>query len=218
MNISCSRCGKTIAGEGAAFCPYCGAKLNPAEKAPETTNAEAEKWIKKALASNSYPERKKILQKGLQACPDSREIEWELLFIGTPDPKPQRGKIDFSIIKSWLLQIYRTPGDFSAEKRDAMRRELFESPQLQAVLAGREKPEEKMREYLERLCREYTEIFLKEDNRLMGNIFGLRIGRNRDKVLENAVDSMIRQMDADEKLTPERRQMLQEAMRKALGR
>ena len=212
----CNACGKEIQVEGVAFCPYCGARLSAA--AEKNVSDAAAEWIRKALQATSLPERKKILDQAKAVCPDDPAIDWELLFIGTPDPKPQRGKIDFSIIKSWLLQIYRTPGDFSAEKRDAMRRELFESPQLQAVLAGREKPEEKMREYLERLCREYTEIFLKEDNRLMGNIFGLRIGRNRDKVLENAVDSMIRQMDADEKLTPERRQMLQEAMRKALGR
>ena len=138
------------------------------------------------------------------------------LFIGTPDPKPARGKLDFSIIKSWLLQIYRKPGDFSRERRDAMRRELFEGEQLQAALAAYENPEEKMREYLGRLCREYIEIFLKEDNQLMGNIFGLRIGRNRDKILEDAVSGMIRQIEADEQLTAERKQMLKEAMAQAL--
>ena len=97
-----------------------------------------------------------------------------------------------------------------------MRRELFEGEQLQAALAAYENPEEKMREYLGRLCREYIEIFLKEDNQLMGNIFGLRIGRNRDKILEDAVSGMIRQIEADEQLTAERKQMLKEAMAQAL--
>ena len=97
-----------------------------------------------------------------------------------------------------------------------MRRELFEGEQLQAALAVYENPEEKMREYLGRLCREYIEIFLKEDNQLMGNIFGLRIGRNRDKVLEEAVNNMIRLIEADEQLTAERKQMLKEAMLRAL--
>ena len=73
-----------------------------------------------------------------------------------------------------------------------------------------------MEEYLERLCREYIDIFLKEDNQLMGNIFGLRIGRNRDKVLEGAVENMIRQIEADRELDAGRKQMLREAMMRAL--
>ena len=212
--MTCIKCGKEITGEGIAFCPYCGAKLETAEKKP--VSKEAEEWVQKALKVTSLPERKKILEQAKAACPDAPEIDWELLFIGTPDPKPARGKLDFSIIKSWLLQIYRKPGDFSRERRDAMRRELFEGEQLQAALAAYENPEEKMREYLGRLCREYIEIFLKEDNQLMGNIFGLRIGRNRNKGLEEAVNNMIRLIEADEQLSAERKQMLKEAMLRAL--
>ena len=212
--MTCIKCGKEITGEGIAFCPYCGAKLETVEKKP--VSKEAEEWDEQALNVTSLPGRKKILEQAKTACPDSTEIDWELLFIGTPDPKPARGKLDFSIIKSWLLQIYRKPGDFSRERRDAMRRELFEGEQLQAALAAYENPEEKMREYLGRLCREYIEIFLKEDNQLMGNIFGLRIGRNRNKVLEEAVNNMIRLIEADEQLTAERKQMLKEAMLRAL--
>ena len=212
--MTCIKCGKEITGEGMAFCPYCGARLETEKE--KTISAEAEKWIRKAMKTASLPERKKILEQAKQACPEDTEIDWELLFIGTPDPRPPRGKMDFSIIKSWLLQIYRTPGDFPAQKRDDMRRELFEGEQLQKVLAASADPEERMREYLERLCREYIEIFLKEDNRLMGNIFGLRIGRNRDKILEGAVEIMIRQIEADRELDTCRKLMLREAMMRAL--
>ena len=214
--MTCIKCGKEISGEGMSFCPYCGAKLGAENK--RTVSKEAEEWIQKALKVTSLPERKKILDQAKAACPDAPEIDWELLFIGTPDPKPPRGKLDFSIIKSWLLQIYRKPEDFSREKRDAMRKELFEGQQLQAVLAACENPEEKMREYLGRLCREYIDIFLKEDHQLMGTIFGFRIGRNRDKVLEGAVEDMIRRIETDEQLTAERKQMLKEAMAEALKR
>ena len=212
--MTCIRCGKEITGDGMSFCPYCGGRL----AVPETgaSSEEAAKWIRKAMKVTSLPERKGILEKARAACPGDPGIEWEILFIGTPDPKPQRGKLDFSIIKSWLLQIYRKPEDFSREKRDAMRRELFEGPQLKSVLAASADPEKKTREYLERLCREYVEIFLKEDNQLMGNIFGLRIGRNRDKILQETVSAMIRRVDADEELTPEQKQMLQDAMARAL--
>ena len=212
--MTCIRCGKEITGDGMSFCPYCGGRLAVPEAG--ASSEEAAEWIRKAMKVTSLPERKGILEKARAVCPGDPGIEWELLFIGTPDPKPQRGKLDFSIIKSWLLQIYRKPEDFSREKRDAMRRELFEGLQLKSVLAASADPEKKMREYLERLCREYVEIFLKEDNQLMGNIFGLRIGRNRDRILQETVSAMIRRIEADEQLEPEQKQMLQDAMTRAL--
>ena len=212
--MNCIRCGKEITGEGMAFCPYCGSRIKAEDE--KKTSPEAAEWIAKAMKKTSLPERKVILEEAKRACPDDPVIDWELLFIGTPDPKPKRGTIDYSIIKSWALQMYRNPGDFSAEKKDAMRRELFDSPQLLAVLGTYEDPDGKHREYLERLCREYVDIFLKEDNRLMGTLFGLRLGRNRDKVLGETVEAMIARVEADEKLTTEQKQMLQEAMRNAL--
>ena len=119
MSKVCGQCGKTVEGDGVAFCPYCGAKLPETAEKAEPVNAEAEKWIRKALAVTSYPERKKILLKGLEACPGDREIEWELLFVG--EQGRQRGQVfDFSIIKSWVLEIYRQPGIFSAISSEAL--------------------------------------------------------------------------------------------------
>jgi len=212
--MNCLKCGKEIPGGEMAFCPYCGTRI--ASGAEKPVSGEAAAWIEKAMKVTSLPERKKILEEAKKACPEDPAIDWELLFIGTPDPKPKRGVIDFSIIKSWALQIYRVPGDFSSEKKAALRRELFDSPQLLAVLEGYDDPEAKHREYLERLCREYVDIFLKEDNRLTGTVFGFHLGRNRDKVIGDAMEEMITRVGKDEALTPEQRQMLQDAMRKAL--
>jgi len=212
--MKCARCGKEIAGEEIAFCPYCGEKILR-EKTPEQTDPRVEEWIRKALAVSSLPERKKILDQAKAECPDSPEIDWELLFIGHKDPKPPKGRLDFSIIKSWLLQIYRTPGEFSDEKRNAMRKELFEDPQLISVLEASGDPEGKMEEYLYRLCREYIEVFLEEDNRLMGNLFGFRLGRNKEERLARPVSEMVHRMEADEALTPERREQLSRIMRQA---
>ena len=148
----CRQCGKEIMGEGISFCPYCGAKLSAGETATASSaSKEAEEWVRKALRVTSLPERKKILDQAKKACPDAPEIDWELLFIGKPNPKPKRGRMDFSIIKSWLLQMYRNPGEFSAEERDAMRHELFEGEQLRAILATAPDPAAKMQEYQDRL-------------------------------------------------------------------
>ena len=209
MSIKCIQCGKTLETEGIAFCPYCGGQL-PAENA-ELRNEEAEKWIRKALAVNSYPERKKILLKGQEACPESREIEWELLFIGEEPPKRMRG-LDYSIIKSWILEIYYKPEEFSQENKDRMRSQLFDAPKLRECLNRFSNPEDKQKEYLQRLCREYVELFLEGNNQVMGTIFGFHIERNRDKRLAVPVAKMIERIRADEKLLPEQRDQLWKAM------
>ena len=209
MSMKCAQCGKTIEGEEMAFCPYCGTKLETKQEEPR--NEEAEKWIRKAKAVASYPERKKILEKGLKACPGSREIEWELLFIGEEEKKHGR-VFDFSIIKCWALEFYRRPQDFSGEKKDKMRSCLFDAPELKACFARFDNPEEKQKEYLQRLAREYVELFLEGSNQVMGNIFGFHIERNKEKKLAVPVAEMIERIKADEKLTPEQREELWKAM------
>ena len=210
MNRTCSQCGKTIEGEGMAFCPYCGAKL-AAEPVSEIRDAEAEKWVQKALAVKSYPDRKKILQKGLEACPDSLEIAWEMLFVGEPETKRGLG-LDFSIIKCWILEIYWKPQDFSEDKRNRMRAQFFDDPKLVSTLNRFENPQDKQREYLQRLCREYVELFLEGNNQVMGNIFGFHIGKNPEKKLAVPVAEMIARIRADEKLSPDQREQLWKAL------
>ncbi len=213
MNRICNQCGKTVEGEGMAFCPYCGAKLEAAQPSA-LRSEEGEKWVRKALAVSSYPERKKILLEGKKACPDSLEIAWEMLFVGENPPKKGWG-IDFSIIKSWILEIYWQPKQFSAERKDQMRSKLFDDPELQQTLNRFEHPEDKQREYLQRLCREYVELFLEGSNQVMGNVFGFRTERNKEKKLAGPVAQMIDRIKADEKLSPEQREQLWKAMYQA---
>ena len=215
MNRICGQCGKMITGEDAVFCPYCGAKLT-AEPVAEIRNEEAEKWVRKALATTSYPDRKKILLEGLKACPDSREISWELLFIGEEAPKKGRG-IDFSVIQCWVLEIYRDPKAFRDAKRDEMRAQLFDSPRLNGTLQMFEDPAAKQQEYLQRLCRDYVELFLEGNNQVMGGIFGFRLERNKDKRIAVPVAQMIANIRADEKLLPEQREQLWKILYQAYG-
>ena len=215
MSITCIQCGKKIDGEGMAFCPYCGAKLPETGNAAEPQDEEAGKWIRKAMAVTSFPERKKILLQGLNACPESREIKWELLFIGEEEPKKRSYSLDFSIIKCYILEIYRSWGNFSEDRRDRMRAKLFDDPQLRECCALFDDPEQKQREYIQRLCREYIQIFLEGNSQVMGNWFGIRIERNKEKKLAVPVADMIKRMKKDEKLSPEQRELLVQAMYQA---
>lgn len=210
--MNCRQCGRIIADSGISFCPYCGAKLEtPAETSPELRNEEAEKWVRKAQEVASYPERKKILERGLKACPDSREIAWELLFIGEPQSK-KKWAVDFSVIKSWILEIYWKPKDFSEVKKAELRAQLFDAPELKACFDRFENPEEKQKEYLLRLCREYVELFLEGSNQVMGNIFGFQLERNKEKKVAVPVAEMIGRIRTDEKLLPEQREQLWKAL------
>ena len=172
---------------------------------------EAEKWIRKARAINSYPEKKKILLKGLEACPGDRDIEWELLFIGEEGPK-KGWALDFSIIKCWVLEMYRKPGDFTEEKRNRMREKLFEDPELKECLEMYGDPEGKQREYLQRLSREYVELFLEGSNEVMGSFLGFHSDRNKDKKLAVPVAEMIKRVRGDEKLSTDQREQLWKAL------
>jgi hypothetical protein len=177
----------------------------------------AKEWIRRALAEPGLPGRKKILDQARKLYPESPEIDWELLFIGHPDPDPPRGRIDYSIIKSFLLDIYRHPETYTEEKRDRMRTELFRDPLLTKILEETEQPEEKLRAYLLRLCREYIDIFLAEDRRLTGGILGLLPGRSREKAIAGEVSGMIRRTAEDPKLSPEERELLREALTRAFS-
>ena len=209
MSIICGQCGKTIEGEDMAFCPYCGTKLEAATHVTETP--EEEKWLRKAAQVKSYPERREILLKGRKECPDSREIRWELLFTGEQEDK-HRWTVDFSVIKCWVLEMYRKPGDFTEEKRNRMREKLFEDPELKECLEMYGDPEGKQREYLQRLSREYVELFLEGSNEVMGYFLGFHSDRNKDKKLAVPVAEMIKRVREDEKLSTDQREQLWKAL------
>ena len=216
MTVFCEKCGKKADGEGIIFCPYCGEKLNQ-QKTQQETSADPEvgQWITKALQQDTIQKRKKILAEAAARFPGNRDIEREMLFVGEPVKSRRDG--DYFLIKSYLLQLYRTPGEFPEPQRCEMRRELLDSPALNRYLGGEEDPEAAKGKYLRRLCGEYLALFLEGDNRIMGNIFGFHVERKKEKLLAKPVSEMIRRMESDEQLAPDQRKMLRDAMYSAFS-
>lgn len=211
MEIICARCGKTVQGDGIAFCPYCGRQLEQqAARQAEQDRPEVLEWIEKAQKQGTIRDREKMLHEARALYPDSRAIEWELLFIGKPLSKRRDG--DFFIIKSYLLQMYRQPNDFTEQYREMMRQELWENSDLLRYLEKEEQPDETLAAYLRRVCLEYLEIFLEGDNRVMGSVFGFRREKAREKAVAVPVSRMIANINADSRLTQERRKMLSRAI------
>lgn len=213
MSMICPRCKKQLDVESAAFCPFCGATLSaPPER---TADPGVEKWLRKAAEVTAMPEKRKILLQAQAEYPDCFPIEWELLFIG--HEKKRKWKMEFSIIKSFLLEIYRTPEDFSEERRAQDRREIFEDPQLLHCLDLAEDRDAAMAKYLNRLCREYIDIFLEGDSRTYRTFLGFRLERKPEKALSEAAAYVLRGILKDQQLSLEERDMLYKAFYQALS-
>lgn len=164
-----------------------------------------------------FRKEKKILLEAQAACPGCFPIEWELLFIGRGNKLRSRG-VDFSLVKSYLLEIWLTPEEFSEERRRADRLELFEDPQLLRCLAMSENPASAMEEYLFRLSGEFITYFIEGDNRITRPLFGLRLDRNPKKTVSEAAAKVLRNIRADEDLPEDRKNQLFRVFYQALSR
>ena len=200
--MKCSRCGQDIGTEGASFCPFCGNVLQKTD-----TDTKVDEWLRKIRNTTSIPERKKVIEKAMKDCPDQPELEWEYLFIGH-EKKQKRMRVDFSIIKSFLLYIWLTPKEFDRNMTEEMRTELFEDPQLIRCLDMADDRDKCMNEYLHRLCAEFIEVFLDGDTRFNRSLFGLRLDNRREKWMANPAATVILNIRADPMLTDDRKQML----------
>lgn len=214
IQLTCPACHKALPVEGAAFCPFCGAPL-AANEAPLPTAA------KEALAAadkTDDPVKKyKLLTAASEAYPGCLTIEREILHLGKLHLRDAR-RPTYDVIKCYLLQAYLSPAQLSAEKRSAMRFELFEDEQLKRCQALASDPNAFTRNYLERLSTEFIHLFLEGSNQYMHRIFGFSVAKNSAKLLAAPAAAMLKQMELDQGLTPEQRDMLMSAFYRAFAR
>lgn len=209
---SCPSCRRELPVPGAAFCPYCGTAIAKAEAIPAKAREALE-----ALGKTDDPAKKyQILVSAREACPDCLAIERELLHHGRLHERNPR-KLDYSVIKSFLLHIYLTPDEFSQSQKDAMRAELMEAEQLKRCQALAPDGEGFTREYLERLSREFIHLFLEGSNIYMRSIFGLTFRKNTAKLLAQPAARMLLNMQNDGELTTVQREMLMNAFYRAFS-
>lgn len=204
--MKCSRCGQEIGTEGASFCPFCGNVLEkPSANAGQ--DPKVEEWLRKVNSVTSLPERKKILEKAMKDCPDQPALEWEYLFIGH-EKKQKRMRVDFSIIKSYIMYIWLTPKEFDKDTAAAMREEVFGDPQLIRCLDMAKDRDQCLNDYLSRLCAEFIDVFLDGDSRFNRSLFGFKLDNRREKWMAEPAATVIRNMREDPVLTDDQKQML----------
>ena len=205
----CPRCGKAPRQDDAAFCPYCGARINERTAAPVPQGAQR---LLNEAAGQSDPKKKyELLINAQRQYPDCLEVARELLFLGRLHERDPR-KLDFSVIKCYLLHMYLTPEQFSKEQQAAMRDELFEHPDLKRCQALAPDAGAFTRQYLERLAQEFVRLFLRGSSTYMHSFFGIRFDGRASKTLAAPVAAMLGRIRADGELSPERREMLYNAL------
>lgn len=198
MSITCRACGREVS-EG-KYCPFCGTRL---EASGQGTDPVAQ-IIAEARTMVPLPKRKAFLLEAQKRYPDHPEIEWELLFIGDGKERSQ------DIIKCDLLRMFRER--MPAKERARRRELLFSDPRLLRCLERSRDPEERMEEYLLRLCTEYIEIFLEGDNRVMRTFLGVHLGGSKEHVLAAPCADMMMAIHMDGDLSDEEQVLLSRAL------
>lgn len=224
MLAICPLCGRTIPFEGDVppnlSCPHCHKALR-AEKSGMAvhlytvrTPSEDETAVK-ALQDEKDPVKKYRALTALSAqYPDSLAVSYALLMHGRLHERSPK-KLDFSVIKCYLLHPYEEPKLHATYEKEAFARELFAAPQLERCLKLADNTDAFMTMYLTELCEQYIDLFLMGSSKYGHSIMGLILPGKQEKTLAAPVAKMMRLMAADPLLTCEQSAMLQSAMLRA---
>ena len=196
QSATCPVCHKELPAADLAFCPYCGSALH---RQVEETPAEVRALLQKVEDAEDPVKKHKLLMEGREKYPDCLPIETEILFLGRLHERNPK-KFDLSVIKCYLWHFYLTPGEFTEEKADAMRAELVAGEQLQRCLALAQDPDAYMRKYLERLAKEFIDLFLRGSNRYNRSLFGFKMESRYSKFLASPAANVMAHIYSDEKL------------------
>jgi len=211
----CPRCGKTLpADSDAAFCQYCGAPVGHADGREEKEAVQA--LLTQANKQTDPVKKHDLLLKALQEDPQSLSAAEELLLLGRLHERSPR-KLDFSVIKSFLLNAYLEPEEFATVTRQAMRREIFNHPDLARCLALTEDENAFLTRYLTRLSNQFIELFLRGSSRYMRRFFGMGLESRAPKLLAPPAAKLINEVRADQELTAEQRSLLTHAFYNAFS-
>lgn len=204
MELPCPRCGE-MTGTGAAegfACRRCGGwlRLAPNGKAwtllPATRalpgEAEALRLCDQTEKTADPARKKALLDQAAALCPDCLPVQEALLHLGRLWQRDPR-RLDYHVIKCYLLHVFEDPAAEEPGQRQAMVDELTGDPLLRRCLALAEDPDAFLRRYLTRLCREYVRIFLKGSAAHSGRFMGFQVLRP-EKSLARPVARMLDNM------------------------
>ncbi len=202
-------------------CPYCASPLTPQKngqavvlkaspaqvKMPSRIGEDIPGLLRRAQEESDPKKRYALLQKAEEAAPENLRVQLALLLHGRLHERDGR-KIDFSVIKCYLLHAFEEPEAYPPARREEMFRELFSQERL--VKAMDMAPDGKgfLREYLTALSGEYIHLFLRGSSRHMKPVFGFAPAGKPSRLLAAPAAGMIRRMAGEQALSGDQREML----------
>lgn len=137
--------------------------------------------------------KERFLLEAEKGAPDDADVQFELLMLGNL-PRRDPKKIDYSVIKCYLLHAFEHPEQHDEDVQKRMTREIFDHDRLQKCRMLSEKPDMLMQKYLARLCREYLHIFIDGQREHTGGWLGFQWVGKRVKALSRPCADMIANM------------------------
>ncbi len=207
----CPACCRELPVSDAAFCPYCGKALQNAQR---EVPQEVKRVLSEVEKQKDPVQKHKMLTDAEQRFPDSLEIAEEILFLGRLYERSPK-KLDYSVIKCYLWQMYLTPKEFSLAQKNAMREELVRHPRLERCLELAPDRDAFMRRYLIRLAGEFVHVFLMGSTHYTRTVFGFRVDNRMGRVLADPAADMLCAIRGDDALEHAERAMLYDAFYRA---
>jgi len=233
MPLICPNCGGRMDIEAERklvpfSCPYCAARLSaekngqavvlkvletaqpqihPASETLSSPDQDPAPYLKSAQEESDPTRRFALLKKAEEAAPEDLRVQKALLLHGRLHERDRR-KVDFSVIKCYLLHVFEAPQEYSLAQREQKIKELLEEERLQKAMALAGDPQAFLRDYLTTLSGEYIRLFLKGSSRHMKPIFGFAPAGKPHKLLAEPVGAMIECMHSDPLLTRPQQEML----------
>lgn len=149
-----------------------------------------------ALARNEEdPVRKhQLLLRARDLDKDNLKVQHALLMLGRLYERDVK-RVDFSVIKCYILHVYEHPEQHGEEDIRQKTRELFDDAQLKTCLALAPHPESYLRDYLEELSLEYIRLFLAGDSSNVPSLFGITrkhsVARYLAKPMADIIENML---------------------------
>jgi hypothetical protein len=223
-------------------CPYCAATLTPQKNgqavvlkalpaapvnrqvSPVTpvslksfpAREDASALLRQAQEQSDPIKRYALLQMAEEAAPDNLLVQKALLLHGRLHER-DRHKIDFSVIKSYLLHVFEEPETYSFAKREDRIRELISEDRLVRAMDMAPDGQAFLKDYLTALSQEYIHLFLRGSSRHMKPIFGFAPAGKPSRLLAAPAANMLRCMLKEQALSQDQREMLAGAFYKAYG-
>ena len=207
----CPACRRSLPVSDAAFCPSCGKALG---SAAQGASQQVRQLLEEVHRQNDPARKHQLLEKAQERFPDSFEIAEEILFLGRLYERSPK-KLDYSVIKCYLWQMYLTPKEFTPQQKQAMREEMTAHPHLMRCLELAPDRDAFMRRYLNRLAGEFVHVFLMGSTHYTRTIFGFRADNRMGRVLAEPAADMLCAIRGDEALEPRQREELYDAFYRA---